>query len=172
MIPTIKDPKGNDLVPILLQVMEADARGPVVLRQRFDDETVSMVDVPPESGADQVQMYMVWAPKLGGLGMFKLSRDQQRIELDQLIARVQREASTIQDNRVKTDALRELQRERDPDRVAAAVANAVEVRTATLQAEITQLKASVVERDREIAELKASKKRLKEANERLKDGKR
>lgn len=99
-------------------------------------------------------------------------REALKVQLDRDIAQIQRELNVLSaENDAKTEELRKLQRERDPERIARAVDDAVKARTSALEAELVKYKDLLAGAHGEIRELKESKRRLKEANECLKQGK-
>lgn len=178
---TIRDPKGNELKIVLLQVLEKDEQGPLALRVRRDHEKIDLTD------EGHREFLMVWTPVNAVLGEMRIGdivseyetlkelneqRQAMKAQLDRDIAAIQHEHEKLEaEMKTKTEELRKLQRERDPERVAFLVAEAVKERTATLENQIRRQAADIVERDRWVAELRESKKRLKEANDRLKDRK-
>ncbi len=76
------------------------------------------------------------------------------------------------DNDHKTTELRRLQDERDPAVVERAIREACERATARADSELAALKSTIATLRSEAEELKASKKKLREALERAKDGRR
>lgn len=178
---TIRDPKGNELKTVLLQVLEKDEQGPVMLRVRRDHEKIDLTDETHR------EFWMAWVPVDKVLGEMRLDdilseyttlkelseqRNAAKAQLDRDIATIQHEHEKLEaEAKTKTEELRRLQRERDPERVAFLVAEAVKERTTTLEDQIRRQAGDIVERDRWIAELRESKRRLKEANDRLKERK-
>lgn len=88
---------------------------------------------------------------------------------DALKAERARQRAAIDELDHKTNALRELQRERDPSRIEALVAERVKSATATLDSALSQARRQCESAQREIEELRASKKKLREALERAKE---
>lgn len=169
-----KDQAGNELKPVVALVHGRAPDGwPLELKPLRDTDEAD-ITIPSER-----DFVIVWCSRATGMGSrtgaiaeiitTAEEREQQKIELDQAIAAAQRGLKELADeNASKTEALRQLQRERDPARLERMVSEAVATRTTALEAAVAQLKATIVERDREIRELKESKRRLKEANDRLK----
>jgi len=176
----VKDPQGIPLKRVLLQVIDSDAEGAIMLRARRDTERIDISDERKN------KFLLVWCPEDTVLGEVDLAEmyDEfqtlkarmdahlsQKEQLERDIDNVRRDFDTLtRENKEKTEALRVLQKERDPERFTIAVAQAIKERTASLEDQIRQQAADKVAMQREIDELKASKRRLKEANERLKDG--
>lgn len=179
---TIRDPDGVELKKVLLHVVEEDGQGPLMLRVRRDHEKIELSDDP-----DRVDKFLIaWSPVNSVFGELRLSdifTDLEEVKAKQELLsaeRVQQAArlraaeqslqSMEEENRVKTEALRVLQKERDPERIVALVRERVEQATEALAAELRQAKVDAEALQREVAELRTAKKRLKEANERLKGG--
>ena len=173
----VKDPKGNELVSTLLQVVEKDAQErPTVVRVRYDDETIGLRDTE-----DPIRrFYIVWAPKgseiltEGQLRLQQVDLDIARGEVaarDQTIATLRRQIAELEkDNEEKTIELRLLNRERDPTRFTSAVNDEVGKRTNHLEHQLDDRNRAITELESQIRELREAKRRLKEANERLKNG--
>lgn len=176
----VRDSAGTELKPALLQILDKDADGPILLRARRPHETIELTDERRRS------FLVVWAPVDQSLGEVQLnqlyedfealkeSHEQAKAAKAQIardIENIERDVKGLEaENKGLVESLRQLHKERDPSRLDAMVKDAVEKRTAALTAELAKARADIAERDREIAELKASKKKLKEANERLKEG--
>lgn len=172
----------KDLRPVLLQVLTKDIHGPVTLRVRADDETV---DLSNEDEGKR-EFYVMYALKDHQFGLTtwstilnevaKLSalseeRDRAKTDLEAQIAGIRRDVeANITDRERLTKELRELKREHDPERVNALVKQAVNVATGALEETLKVERAKVARLESEVTELRASKKKLKEANERLKEG--
>ncbi len=184
MAKLIRDPKGNELKLVLLQIMERCDQGPTVCRVRYDHEKIGLAN--PE----QREFLMVWTPVDSVLGEMR-AEDNDTInslmatqdalgdahkeiaDTQKLCKQVQAANAALQvEIDQKTTALRDLQRERDPARLEALVqerTKELDTKFAAAQrssgAEIAQLKSRVTE-------LEASKRKLREALDRIKDGKR
>jgi hypothetical protein len=175
----VYDHKGVELLPTILQIKERNEQGaPVLLRVRFDDEKVGFVD------PNERTFLIVWAP-VGAQHEFpasdlarqfheaKLLSEQlhtEVVETRRMIDQVQREHKALtEENEKKTAALRELQRERDPERLAGLIDSAVRIAGDKAAKEITELRATLATKDSEITELRASKRKLREALDRLKE---
>lgn len=179
-IKPVRDPEGNALKRVLLQVLDSDAQGPISLAVRRDHERIDLAD------ERQRKFLIVWVSEDQVLGELQLTdlidefdklkrvneeRLETKAQLDRDIENIRREQDTLErKNKELTESLRVLQKERDPERFGLAVADAVKVRTATLEDQINRQAAEKVALQREIEELRASKRKLKEANERLKEG--
>jgi len=173
-----RDPEGKPLTSIVLRVRNSDHRGPTTLEVLHDTDVVA-----PQAGD---QFMIVWAADAPNLGTSRFStmfeeltklkaiQTEMRVEIEAqhgAVASIQRAAGQLEEeNAQKTEALRALQKERDPERQATTVRDAVEAATADLQAELKTTRAAHAELERLIAELRASKKKLKEAYDRLKAG--
>ena len=171
----LKDPKGNPLKIVLLQILEADVQGPILLRVRRDHEQIDLAD------ERRNKFLVVWVSEDQVLGELQLNdlyedfekvkeqaaiRESAKVELDHQIAAISHEMTALtEENRVKTEALRVLQKERDPHRLEVLV----QVRTLKLEDEMLRARAEAAELRSEVAELRAAKKRLKAANEKLKE---
>ena len=177
----VRDPKGNELKMIVLQVMERGDQGPTMLRVRYDHETVEL------EGTTEIQreFMLVWTPIHAVLGEMRL----EDIANELIVARAEIASCTesietvTHDNRSlreqlgraqgelteKTSALREIQKERDPARFD----RAVQARTAELEAKVTAVASAgateVATLRSRVAELEASKRKLREALDRAKD---
>jgi hypothetical protein len=179
MSAAVVDPDGIKLKRMLLQVIDRDERGPRTLCTRHDHETIDLTDV------DHRSFIIVWVPETITLGDVSLAqiynefqnlkvinaqRELERVELSREIRDVERDIERAQaENKTKTEALRDLQRERDPERLEATLRARVEGRTASYQETLRQAMQKLDEQKREIEELRASKRKLKEANDRLKE---
>lgn len=178
----VTDPNGHELLPVLLQVLESNERGPRVLVLRHDDETIPLGEMPEE----QRKFFTVYAPKdstlpltewtsiLRELESLKGETEADRRKLDDLKTRhetrMREHRAVVADNEQKTEALRELQRERDPERVAAQIRAAVTEATIKVEGELAVARGEVARLTSELNEAKASKKKLRESLERLKKG--
>lgn len=179
----IVDHKGNELRAVLLQVLTSDDDGsPITLRARYDDGEKIDLTVPES----QRKFHIVYAPANATLGntswneivnevealrSMSVQREYERKAMNEEAASIKREVDAITaEIEKKTEALREMQRERDPERVNALIRSAVSNATRTHEAELKIERAKSARLESEVNELRASKKKLKEANERLKDG--
>jgi len=179
----IYDPKGNEMRPILLQVLTEDENGPLTLRARYDDE--EKIDLAA-SNVTERRFYVFFAPvktKLGNttwneivteveeLRALSVERTKMKKEIDLEIESIRREVVALEADRdKKTAAIRELQRERDPERVDALIRQAVNNGIRGREAELKIERAKSARLESELAEVRTSKKKLKEAYERLKEG--
>ena len=169
----IRDPEGRELRLVYFEYVGVDDLGSFTLRIRSSEDVETM---PDRAEALRAKFITAWVP-LTEEQRQNLRKDPKVALSQALVDAPYLEAShlrkTISDLEeelaTKTEELRRLQRERDPDRVAAAVAAAVKEQTAALEDQVRRQAAEKVELQREIEELKASKRRLKEANERLKE---
>lgn len=175
----LRDPAGNELHLVMLQVWTSDERGPILLKNRLDDENISLVDKAKN------KFLMVWTAKEDAVGITELDplitaareAKEQAEAARAEIAQIQRDIAAVTaenkrltaENEQKTQSLRELQKERDPGRIDRMIVEAVDKQTKLLQLEVASLKSTLADRDSDIAELKAAKKKLKEANDRLKE---
>lgn len=178
----IRDPKGNALKLVLLQVLDRDEQGPLTLRCRRDHESI---DLAGQDSRD-LKFWVAWVCEddvLGELQITDVYREMEAakqdldkatseiIEAKQQLNTFSRELAKLQLADVaKTEELRKLQRERDPARFDASVAAAVELQTAKLESNIHSLRKMLADSQREVEELRVSKRKLKEANDRLKEG--
>lgn len=178
---TFRDPKGNELRAVLLQVMERDEhKMPLVLRMRYDHEPVKL-----DTGeGEPTTFWMVWAPRDLALGELRLSDlteelDRAKVTATELSAElvlqnrridsVTREYAAItEENRVKTEALRVLQKERDPEHVERIAKEHVDKATAKLDGELRAALSREADLKSQLAEAKEAKKRLREALDRAK----
>jgi chromosome segregation ATPase len=86
------------------------------------------------------------------------------------LASVRHEIDAVtEDNRVKTADLRRLHDERDPVKIQLVVVAAIERARADADREITELRATVATQKSELEELRASKRKLRDALERIKE---
>lgn len=176
---TVVDPKGNRLVPVILQVIERDADNqPKTLRFSRDDEKIDLLD------HENPQFLIVWSPSdlahreasLSSLLVQFYDVKAQAKQLHEQVADVNRQIDWVRGEHAKMTAeletktaeLRKLQRERDPERVDREVAARVDAATAELRVALGQAKVNHEALKREIDELKAAKKKLREALERAK----
>lgn len=176
----IRDPSGEALYPTVLRVTAMDEqRRPTICRVLYDDEKLTLPDDVGEN-----QFLTVWSPRERLLGTDALSLIMR--QADELMASIAsskveiaeamnltRSVSAERDRLAaectrKTEALRELQRFRDPSRVELLVAGRVSMATANLEARLAAQQRVIVDKDCEIAELKIAKRRLREALDRLK----
>ena len=177
----VHDAEGNELKLAIFQVTDRDEQGPTRLRVLRDHE---VVDLSKEENPTFMHAWVHVNGVLGEMRMSDLLHDfeelkvtakdlaAQRVEQDRAIKGLQREVDAVQEeNRVKTEELRRLQRERDPERVEKLVQERIMAATEDLRKELVTRNLEIGERNREIRELKESKRRLKEANERLKNAK-
>jgi chromosome segregation ATPase len=173
----VKDNKGNVLKPTLLRAVSADEKGPINLRVIRDDEVVQLGSIPEH----ERRFIVVWVPEGSTLGKDRLSalleefenlkerfaeRELHANEMKALTRSLEHDIAAVQDeNKTKTEALRQLQKERDPDKLEILVRE----RTAKLEDDLIKTRAEIATLKGENADLRASKKRLKEANERLRE---
>jgi len=97
--------------------------------------------------------------KIAGLQSQQARCEQLEVRLEEL----------TNENKLKTADLRRLQAERDPERIAAAIAEACERTRVSADAEIAKLRSDNAQLVAECRELKASKKKLREALERARE---
>lgn len=174
----MKDPNGNALRQVLLQIIDKDECGPIMLRVRRDHERIDLSEGTPT-------FMIVWAPEDQILGELRLSdvlaeleevkrqqaeSKEMRVLQSRDLARFERDlAAKEKENEQKTAALRELQKERDPERFD----RAVKERTAELQRALEAANNAGIRRaadlERRIAELETSKKKLRERISRLEE---
>lgn len=176
----VYDHNGVELLPTILQVKERNEHGaPTLMRVRFDDDKIGIAN--PEERT----FLIVWAP-VGAQHEFpaddlarqlhKARQDaaqfhEEVVDTRRLIDQVQREHKALTvDNEQKTAALRELQRERDPERIQRLIQEAVDKALIDANKQIADLRASAATKDSAITELKASKRKLREALDRFKEG--
>lgn len=184
MAKALRDHKGNELKLVLLQILERSDQGPTLCRVRYDHETINLED------PTQREFLMVWTPIDSVLGELRTSDSDTLNELvtakDQLISARELVRDTKRDIDAvtkanadltaeidqKTAALRELQKERDPARFE----RAVEERTKHIEQLLTLERSTSVSEiatlKSRITELEGSKRKLREALERAKEGKR
>lgn len=180
---TVRDLKGNVLKLILLQVMDRHADGmPLVLHVRREDERIDLTATTPN--VPTPQFLMVWVPADSGLSEtsvsalvaeldavkeLQASAEQLRAQLTIDLNTVTREVQAlIEENYTKTEALRVLQKERDPEHVARLVKEQTDKATEKLTTELVAARAQLSGLTSELTEAKVAKKRLREALERLK----
>lgn len=174
----VEDPAGNRLTSVVLQIVERDGERPRLLRYMRDDETVDLADetnrhfmivwvasdlARAETGLPALmeQLYDVNAQaKALKEGNATLCNDVERV-------RKQHERITAELEE-KTTALRQLQRERDPARVEREVADRVAAATADLETRLSVVKQENHQLRRDADELRAAKRRLREALDRKK----
>lgn len=179
---SVRDSHGKELKCVLLQIKERDRSTgvPRILVVRRDDEKIDLTET------NDPAFLTVWVhldQKLGEVELAKMvadfqalkeqaaANDIERKSIKNAIASVERDLTKLQDEcDLKTEELRKLQRERDPERQKQTISAAVLVATETSDKLLKDLTANLADRDREIVELRASKRKLKEANERLKNG--
>jgi prefoldin subunit 5 len=173
---TVTDPNGVELKVTLLHVLESDHHGPTLCRVRYDDESIQLADQPEAN-----QFLLVWAAPKSMLTADAIMKDifevkERLVEIEEARKQVATHAQLVvaeatrldAELQEKTAALRDLQRERDPARIEALVAQRVLERTQALEQSVATLKADAEAQRREIGDLRASKKKLREALERLK----
>lgn len=183
---SVRDPFGSELFPLLLQIQETDDGGrPTICGIRRDDDPVSLASAEPLSR----HFVIVWCRQ--GLGVTEgnplarradeLLADARTLEdarREAADAREARDALRSERNRLaedlrqKTESLRDLQRERDPERAERLAQERVAAATSDLMAQLAHARADIAVRDQEIAELKTAKRRLREALDRAKEGRR
>ena len=145
---TLRDPQGRELKLVLFQVVDRDANGPRTLRVRHDHEKI---DIANATEAERTFL-LVWVPVnevLGEMQMSDIFRDYEEVkekaaalhaqvvQTNRDIDNVRREhASLSEELKTKTEALRALQKERDPERVNTLIASAVKVQTAALEDQV------------------------------------
>jgi len=178
----MKDPKGNELKPVLLQIMDSDAQGPILLRVRYDHEKI---DLSSDANAGSAKFAIVYAPSdlvLGEMRLTDLYEDFDRLKAAHVAGEAEKDGLAYkivgltrdltalgEENRIKTEALRALQKERDPVRFEALIAERAAKLAAKAEAELATARSDAAALRSEVVELRAAKKRLKEANERLKE---
>lgn len=175
----VLDPQGRELRMFLLQVMERDKEGqPTVCRVRYDHEKIDPTDGPD----GQAVFLLVWSAtnKIHGelwlkdlteefeemKEKFAQSLELKRQQAAQIVAAQQSLESYELEIKEKTEALRALQKERDPQRLESMVAERTAAATLALGAKLRDEQVKSGNLEREVAELKASKKKLREALER------
>lgn len=169
---TMRDPEGRELRLVYFEYVGMDDVGSFTLRIRSEEDTMTM---PDKAEALRSKFLQAWVP-LTEEQQRDLKKDPKASLSQALVNAPYLEASSLrktivaleEDLVVKTEELRKLQRERDPERFAFSVAEAVKTRTSSLEAQVQRTSAEKHLLQQEIEELRASKKRLKEANERLK----
>lgn len=176
----VRDPNGVELERAVLQIVDRDASGRVkTCLALYDDETIDLKTAARPGAAPE--FLIVWragGDKLGNvipeeaeladalreaLGNLKHAKAEIKSSRD-LLERVEAEV------RDKTAALRALQDERDPRAVEDRVAAAVNAATTRLERELADARATIASMRSEADELRASKRKLREALERAKDG--
>lgn len=174
----IKDPSGHPMKQVVLQVTDTDLVGPRSFRALRDDETVNLAETKNR------EFIIVWVREDGRLIsenkliddyhellVLATRRQEEKAQLDRDIDNVKIGLGKLEsENKIKTEELRVLRRERDPERIGYQIAEAVKNQTASLEQNIATLRADKANMQLEINELKYSKRKLKEANERLKEG--
>lgn len=178
----VYDPTGIELVRGVLEITAKDEQGrPTDCRVRYDDETIDLTSKPGPN-MERREFLIVWTANRDRLGsgpipeeaeladmlresvaLLKQARAENKTSRD-LIARIEVEV------RDKTEALRRLQDERDPAIVERKVADAVARATDGLEEDVKNYRGRLAAAEREIEELRASKRKLREALERAKDG--
>lgn len=175
----VEDPKGNRLIPIVLEVITRDDKErPLTLRCRRDNEVIGLA----ESGSAPTFL-IVWATVNSTVGESGFSaimkqaeeaRDlaiatQANIEdLERDVRRVTADNAKLTDeNEKKTAELRMLQRERDPERLERAVTERVVLATKDLAARSSVLKAELQSVKQELESVRTAKKRLRDSLDRL-----
>lgn len=178
----LRDHKGNELKLVLLQVMERGEQGPTLCRVRYDHEVIDV------GNASEIQreFLMVYTPVDSVLGMGDLKgTPEELLEYRDLLLKAREEIKATKnvlataerhaleqdaELREKTNALRDLQRERDPNRLEATVAARVESVTEQWRGQETAYRAEIATLKSRVAELEASKRKLREALDRAKEG--
>jgi len=179
----LRDGQGNELIPTLLHVADRDERGrPTVCRVRYDDERIGL----DANDHARNTFLLVWSPvdsQLGELDIKDLAREYETLKeradkMHELAVIVRQDIETVKaenarlvaENEQKTVALRELNKERDPERFDKAVADKVDFMTGLLQAKLKVSNEIIAKQESELRELRATKKKLREAIERYKEG--
>lgn len=155
-------------------------QGPRTLVVRRDHERIDLTN------EQQRTFLMVWISEDQVLGELRLTdilaeHDAVKEANGKLVnAKIEWERTEIklradlaefaQDLDTKTEELRALQRERDPGRVERAVKEQVDIKTKELEGKLTAANALLAEQESEIAELRATKKKLRERIDRLEQG--
>jgi hypothetical protein len=169
----------------VMQVVDRDPDGkPRGYRILYDNETLDVGKAADEGNANFI---LVWTPldqnaneqSMAGLvaEMEQLRGKQAelqalRTEQDRDLRRIEGEVTRLEaDTAKKTEELRRLQRERDPERIAREVADQVAAQTAVMRAELTTARAAVATLTEELRGAQASKKKLREALERERSAK-
>lgn len=88
-----------------------------------------------------------------------------------LVSRITRIEDALGDREDLAAKLKALQRDHDPERIKRQISEAVATATAELERQLSTVKLALTNANREIEELKASKRKLREALERLKERK-
>lgn len=178
----VEDPEGNRLSCVLLQIIERDGDRPRVLRLLRDDETVDLAAAAVDGNT--VSFLAVWATTdavRAERGLSALMEDCYKLreiskERDEICKSLQNDVNFIRQEHVKinaeleekTAALRQLQRERDPTRIEREVADRVQAATRELEARLSVVKQENHQLRRDADELRAAKRRLRDALDRKK----
>jgi hypothetical protein len=173
-VKVVRDPNGRVMIRTYFEHTGTDGNGSFTFILRSAEE----FSVAPNRDAPEGKWVAAWLP-LTDEQYAKLSKDTAWTNAQLLVEASYQEAAALRhrvasleaDDAAKTEDLRRLQRERDPARNTATIAQAVKELTSALEDQVRQQAQEKVALQREIDELKASKKRLKEANERLKAAK-
>lgn len=177
----VLDPKGNKLSLVVLQVISRHPDGrPEKLALRYDEERFEVSE-----GATFILVWAAAGDLTGGgqTALGKLVEDLDTVKAANashalMATELRREADTLHrelkriqvDNEAKTAELRALQRERDPERLERLIAERVAAATADLEAKLAVSKGIAADLNRTIDELRASKRKLREALDRAKEG--
>lgn len=178
----VRDPNGVELFPTLLHVLEKDECDRVTLcRVRYGDDMVKLDGVDTRKN----QFLLVWAPVSSLLDADQLFADfavvkrtaaelhEQVVAVKRDIARVSSENERLQGECAeKAATVRTLVKERDPERLERRVQERTVVVTGELESLRSSSAATIAALQSQVAELRASKKKLREALERAKEGKR
>ncbi len=179
----VEDPAGNRLTSVVLQVIERDPDGQArTLRYLHDDETVDLAAANAAGGP--IQFLIVWMAArdvqtevgLPSLMEQIYSAKAKANERDEAIKALTNDVAWVRGEQAKltveieakTAALRQLQRERDPERIEREVSDRVSKATADLDTRLLVVKQENAQLRRDADELRASKKRLREALDRAK----
>lgn len=181
----LRDHKGNELKLVLLQVMERGEQGPTLCRVRYDHEVIDVGNAS-EIQREFLMVYTLVDSVLGELRMGDLKgTPEELLEYRDLLLKAREEIKATKnvlataerhaleqdaELREKTNALRDLQRERDPNRLEATVAARVESATEQWRGQETAYRAEIATLKSRVAELEASKRKLREALDRAKEG--
>jgi chromosome segregation ATPase len=177
------DPNGVELVRSVLQVAERDDQNRVThCRVRYDDETIDLKEA--RAGGRTPEFLIIWrAAKDDGLSsilpeeaeladLLRTAQSEIRTTRD-LLGTAQRSLEAAQrEIDAKTTDLRRLRDERDPEFIARKVAEAVASATEALEEDVKNYRARLAAAESESAELRASKRKLREALERAKEQRR
>jgi len=162
-VTTFTDDEGREFFATFLRVLEFDDFGPRLLQASRKGEPT------PERGHVVLAYVSNQTPVLSTSELVSAAEAAiHKLTAD--LSRSQRRVVFLEEmDKLATETIRSLKKEQDPERVVRLVSAQVLEKTANLQLAVDDLKTKLAEREAEIAELKVSKRRLKEANQRLKD---